>query len=662
MKFFIFFCIFLTGNLFAKVDEIKLKESVKGAAQKIITEKGFKLIDENELNKSTDSIEDDCIDDTCLVDIGKGVQAKRLFKIEIKSMSKNEQLIEFKNINIETNTVIKTESFMFKDSLDKYQDIYNIIDGIVFGNVKKSKNKEVAILKIILPKINLSEKDKVDSFMSYGKKKKWEKTLKKVNKTLRSAAEQIITRKNFTILDLSIQSEALAEQAKANEDECIDDTCLMDTGKMLAASRIFIVKISMLGKNQYLFKITHMNLETNEMLKSQSEIYQGDLNDFSKLFAFGRKFFQTIFQDEEVQKGEKIPVMLQIMVDKEKQEDDGIETVLLTIKTPYDPVNVYHGGENFGITPLTVKVPKGTYLLKFKKEGYDDAETKYELKKDSKLFFKKIYTKGGPYPVTITTKLPSTFKYKKEIGNTPKTIYLKKGTHKVQLENDIAGLKEFNIDITTEEEFNFKMNRGFSYVTLSPNFEFWYQNFPWQQKSTYLMLGIKARFFVWNWKYFDLDIIGGGFSMNMQFDKIYSWQFHILEFNIKPTSYLTLRLNLGPIGGDVTRFYYSGNKATKEVTKDGNKTLELVDRVEYAMALAGAKINYKYTIFNMLSINAYLGFYWGNHSNEDSLYTEKDSYEVPDPTPTNPDNTKSVMIEEDYGWLFNAGISVDVKF
>jgi hypothetical protein len=541
MKILLILSIILTFSLYAKVDEVKLKESIKGAAQKTITKNGFTLIDEKDIVKS-DTVEDDCIDDSCLVDIGKGVQASILFKIEIKSMNEKENLIEFKNINIETNTLIKTESFIFKDSLDKYQDIYNIVEKIVVGNIKKAKNKEVAILKIILPKIEVSEKDKVSSFQSYDKKKSWEKTLKKVNKTLRSAAEQIITRKNFTILDQSVQDEALSQQSESNKDECIDDSCLMDTGKMLSASRIFIVKISTLGKNQYLFKITHMNLETNEMIKSQSEIYQGDLNNFSELFSFGRKFFQTIFQDEEIQKGDKLPVMLQIMVDREKPEDDGVETFLLTIKTKYDPVNVYHGGESFGITPLTVKVPKGTYLLKFKKEGYDDAETKYELNKDSKLFFNKLYTKDGPYPITITTKLPSTFKYKKEMGDTPKTIWLKKGKHKIELENDIAGVKNFNIDVTTEENFNFKMNMGFSYVNLAPNFEFWYQSFPWRQESTYLLLGIKARFFVWSWKYFDLDIIGGGFSMNMQFDKIYSWQFHILEFNIKPTNYLILVL------------------------------------------------------------------------------------------------------------------------
>ncbi len=629
MKFYLFFLVLFTVNLFAKIDEKKLQESVKGAAQKIITEKGYHLIEESEI-KNTEDGKDDCIDDSCLVDLGKGISAKVLFKLELSSLSSTEQLLVFKSINIETNEVIKTESLKFEVKMDSYKELYDIVEGVVIGNIKKTRNKDAAILKVILPEINVSEKDKLSSFMSYGKKKAWEKTLKRVNKTLRSAAEQIITRKNFTILDQSIQDEALAEQAKANEDECIDDTCLMDTGKMLAANRIFIVKISTLARNQYLFKITHMNLETNEMLKSQSEIYQGDLNNFSKLFEFGQKFFKTIFQDEEVQKGEKIPVMLQIMVDREKQEDDGVETALLTIRTPYDPVNVYHGGESFGITPLTVKVPKGTYLLKFKKKGYDDAETKYELKKDSKLFFKKIYTKGGPYPVTITTKLPAKFKYKKESGRTPQTIWLKKGIHKIQLENNIAGVREFNINVETEDEFNFKMNRGFSWINLSPDFEFWYQSFPWQQKSTYLLLGIKARFFVWNWKYFDLDILGGGFSMNLQFDKIYSWQFHILEFNIKPLPYLILQFNLGPVGGDITRFYYSGSKNEN-------------DRIEYAMTLAGGKITYRYAVLNMLSVNTYFGAYWGNHTGEDSLKTKDD-------------------VDEEYGWLFNSGVSVNVRF
>ncbi len=649
MKLF-FLILILSTNLYS-LDKNKLNSTIKDAAQKIITEKGFSLIKEENIIKAQEKVTTECIDNSCLMDTGKILAAKRLFKLEVKKVKENKFLIQFEDIDVEKRKTLKTVEVVFNDKLDNYKAIFNVIEELINKNIKKIDKKEIALLEIILPDIKVSEKDKVDRFMTAGKKKRWEKTLRKVTKTLRSAAEQTITNKNFTILDQSIQEEALAGQTESG---CLDDSCLMDTGKMLAASRIFIVKISPLGKNQYLFKITHTNLETNEMVKSQSEIYTEKLDDYNKLLEFGQKFFKTIFQDEEIQTGKKIPIMLQILVDNKKvEDDDGVETFLLKITTPYDPVNVYHGGESFGITPLTVKVPKGTYLLKFKKEGYDDAETRYELKKDSKLSFTEIYTKGGPYPITFKTKLPSTFRYKKEVGKTPKTIYLKAGKYKIELENNIAGNKKFDIDVTTAEEFSFKMNRGFNWIILSPNFEFWYQSFsdwntPYKEryqedaKSTYMLIGLKARLFVWNWKYFDLDILGGGFSVNAQFDKIYSYQFHLLEFNFKPIESLSFQFNLGPIGGDITRLYY-GDKTKEERCSEDNKNCKPDDRIEYAMSLLGGKATYTYRFMQMFSLSTYLGAYFSNHSNFDSLFTNED---------------KDVI----YGWMFNFGIKVDVKF
>jgi hypothetical protein len=72
------------------------------------------------------------------------------------------------------------------------------------------------------------------------------------------------------------------------------------------------------------------------------------------------------------------------------------------------------------------------------------------------------------------------------------------------------------------------------------------------------------------------------------------------------------------------------------------------------MAIAGGKIVYKYTILRMLSIQAYLGMYWGSHSNYDSLFTKSDSYID--------ENGNEVLIEDEYGWLLNIGLKANIKF
>jgi len=328
----------------------------------------------------------------------------------------------------------------------------------------------------------------------------------------------------------------------------------------------------------------------------------------------------------------------------------GANDYSLGIATPHDPVKVYHGGHYLGETPLNIRKKEGTYLLFFKKKGYDDAEIRYELKKDSKIFFEKIYPNNGPYPITFKTDLPSKFKYKKESGDTPKTILLKKGKYLIELSNSVAGLQQYKINITKEEVFNFKMNRGFNWIIISPNFEFWYQSFsdwntPYKErykedaKSTYILLGLKARLFVWSWRYFDFDILGGGFSINAQFDKIYSYQFHLLEFNFNPIESLSFQFNIGPIGGDVTRFISNG--VYEETCIDS--TCKLDNRIDYAVSLIGGKVTYKYTFMSIFSISTYLGGYFSNHLNFDSLFTNED---------------KDVI----YGWMFNLGAKVDFKF
>ena len=140
---------------------------------------------------------------------------------------------------------------------------------------------------------------------------------KAVKTTIRSAAEEVITKVGFSLLSEDVQNEALKEQASQTGDgDCIDDSCLMDTGKMLAAQRLFLIKISDLGNYNYMFKISDINLETNEKLSVFSKIYRGELSDVNKLFDFSKSFLKVLSQNNNKKSlTQRIPVMLEVIFD-----------------------------------------------------------------------------------------------------------------------------------------------------------------------------------------------------------------------------------------------------------------------------------------------------------------------------------------------------------
>ena len=212
-----------------------------------------------------------------------------------------------------------------------------------------------------------------------------------VKTTIRSAAEEIITKSGFSLLNKAIQEEAIKEQAQESKhDDCIDDSCLMDTGKMLAAQRLFLIRISEMGNDNYMFKISDVNLETNENVAVFSEVYTGNLGDVNKLFEFSKKFLNGLLKGNKkrVKKidSEKLPVMLEIVFDlKTSNESDNVKKYFLSIKSKYDPVNVYNQRKYLGTTPLKLLVKEGMYSLTFEKEGFALAESKIIVNKDSEV-------------------------------------------------------------------------------------------------------------------------------------------------------------------------------------------------------------------------------------------------------------------------------------
>jgi len=513
-----------------------------------------------------------------------------------------------------------------------------------------------------------------------------------VETTIRSAAEETITKSGFSLLSEEIQNEALKEQGAQTEDgDCIDDSCLMDTGKMLAAQRLFLVKVSDFGNSNYMFKIIHMNLESNETISVRSEIYNGDLNDVNSLFKFSKKFLSSISREVKNNNKELIPVMLQLLFDVKSTDD--VKKHILTLKTKYDPINVYEGKKFWGVTPLKIPMNEGVHSFIFEKLGYEslkkdikvirdlnvshipfkkaiiltvksklkDADVfvnradagslkngelkltlksgKYEIRVSKKgyesktlkinlsdyikkpLDFGEIYKKGGPYPIKIKTGVRSKlFINDKFLGFTPIEVKLKSGTYKLNLYNDIANNKKFEIKVSKPSEFYYKMNNGFSFIDINLNSMYLYTSFPWQKKSSHFFFGIDAKLFIWNWKYFDIDIIGGG--IYQAFDQEIFHKLHLFEVNFKPIENLRINIAIGPFLGDFIDY----------------------DNVEdLYRTFGGLKIEYRKVFGGLWYLNFETAAYYGTKNSEHSYYSSNDN-------------------SMDNGWLFSGSLGVGIFY
>ncbi len=109
----------------------------------------------------------------------------------------------------------------------------------------------------------------------------------------RSGVEEVLTENKYSLISEEIQNETLKEQAEQRKKECLDESCLVDTGKMLAARMLFIIEV-IKSDETHLFKIKYIDLQTGELLKTKSLIFEDNLNDVKKLFEFSKKLTSEI--------------------------------------------------------------------------------------------------------------------------------------------------------------------------------------------------------------------------------------------------------------------------------------------------------------------------------------------------------------------------------
>lgn len=225
-------------------------------------------------------------------------------------------------------------------------------------------------------------------------------------KTFRAGVEMSLTQNNYSLIDEVVQEEALKEQRTEVEDDCIDDSCLMDTGKMLAARFLFIVDITEIeaGK-KYLFKVRLIDLETNEIKKSSSKLYNNSLFNADSLFKFSQELTN-----------------LGLGVEKTKQKLVNISDLIkITVNSEPSGANVHIDGKFIGKTPAQAKIAKGKHKFKVFMDKYEDYFIKNELYIDKNINLKlkpKIYEveiKSNPTKADVYYK-------NKLIGKTPLKI------------------------------------------------------------------------------------------------------------------------------------------------------------------------------------------------------------------------------------------------
>ena len=513
-----------------------------------------------------------------------------------------------------------------------------------------------------------------------------------VDKTVGTTAEDIITKLGFTLLSKDIQNETLKEQATKNETgNCLDDSCLIDTGKMLAAKRLFVIKIVEIKKDNYMFKISYINLETDINLFTSSKLYNGSLDDSKKLFNFSKEFLSTLKNNKKIvikkNKG-KIPAMFQIIFQIIEKDESNEKKYKITFKTKYDPVKIYDGMNILGESPNTFTLKEGLHNFSFEKEGYLRAERKIKINRDiniKHISFKKAIT------LTINSRIKDATIYinnidRGELNNGKLKVDLSRGKYKIILRKNNKELhKEINLDknITIQfYKFNgpypieiktdiksklfynkkligftpqiIELKKGIHKIKLY-NKESGYKEFSIKvDKPDSFILNMSKGF-----KYLDLSLKTSYFYTDFPFQKDSS---HFLfGIDLKLFNWSWKRFDIDILGGG---FYFGLNDYKLFKFHLFNVNYKPIKNLKINIAIgpllgdfiriydndenlwltyAGAKLGYQYSINNLIGLKVYSSFYYGASNSKESAYT----------------NTKET--DTDKGFMINLGFRIIVK-
>lgn len=162
MKIFVFiWLIIFSTTIFAENSGVMLKifqketniddstqHIIRLGVSEIVTSNGFFLIDEQSqeeaLKEQSQQREKGCFDESCLVDTGKMLAANKILMVELSSIGQN-MLFAIKFIDVESGSIIKTSSTIFKGDISDSESLLNFskeVSTIIFSSNKSNNSTQ----------------------------------------------------------------------------------------------------------------------------------------------------------------------------------------------------------------------------------------------------------------------------------------------------------------------------------------------------------------------------------------------------------------------------------------------------------------------------------------------------------------------------------------
>lgn len=253
---------------------------------------------------------------------------------------------------------------------------------------------------------------------------------------INTSVETNLTSLGYGIINEKIQNEALEEQKEQQKSECYDDQCLVDTGRMLAAKKLLIIRITKQKTGNFFIKLRKIDIESGIIENSFASTSKLEFNDYELLNKVINALLKKIFKENIKSNAVKSSVPVSLGVSNSFK--------FVKVVSNVDNVGVYSNKNldfryKIGRTPLRLKVhknqPRIIYLLKF---GYIVRE--YELNYNSPDKIKLILDEAPKYKLRIDTLVDYNISYTPLLNNQVNVLY---SAYKNYLHNNFSKTKYF---------------------------------------------------------------------------------------------------------------------------------------------------------------------------------------------------------------------------
>jgi hypothetical protein len=217
---------------------------------------------------------------------------------------------------------------------------------------------------------------------------------------IKTSIETNLTSLGYGIINENIQNEAIEEQKKQQNSDCYDDQCLVDTGRMLAAKKLLIIKISNKDNDKFFIKLRKIDIETGIIEDSFASKNSLNFNDYDNLNITIQKLLNKIFTYKAKSNDSNVVIPF-------RNPETQRKTKTIQINSNVKEVSVYSDKSLFpyyrlGVTPLELKLNTKSRFIYLLKYGYLFKE--YEVKYNDTDKINITLDEAPKYQLTINTK------------------------------------------------------------------------------------------------------------------------------------------------------------------------------------------------------------------------------------------------------------------